>query len=285
VTAIRLPARDDKAEGDFVRLVRLSAARTVIELKQFFRDTEAAVFTFALPVLLLLLFASIFTYKIDGPPGKGGVSFRQYFVAGMIASGIMSTTFNNLAIGIAVEQHEGLLKRLAGTPLPKTAYFAGKIGMAIVATVIQTAIMLIAGVALFGLSLPSHASQWGIFALVMVFGVASFCLIGIAYTRLIPNSRAAAPIVTPVFLVLQFISGVYIQFTSLPGWMQAAASVFPLRWMAQGLRYAFLPGWFKTQETGGTWNLPLVVGLLGLWVVIGLLASLRFFRWTRRIDG
>jgi ABC-2 type transport system permease protein len=261
-------------------LIALSASRTVIELKQFFRNTQSAVFTLALPVAMLIIFSAIFSYKIDGPPGTEPLSFRQYFVAGMIASGIMSSTFNSLAISIATEQHEGLLKRLAGTPLPRSAYFAGKIGMATVVAVLQTAVMLVIGL-FFGTKLPIDLMHWAVFAGVLGLGVASCCLIGIAYTRLIPNASSAPAIVTPAFIILQFISGVFFTFDMIPTWMQDIASLFPLRWMALGLRYAFLPDWFKTQETGGSWNLPWVWGVLGIWLVIGFAASLRFFRWDR----
>ncbi|MEO9255272.1 MAG: ABC transporter permease [Tepidiformaceae bacterium] len=260
-------------------VVSLSLSRTVVELKQFFRNPQSAIFTFALPVGMLIIFSAIFSYKIDGPAGES-LSFRQYFVAGMVASGIMSSTFNSLAISIATEQHEGLLKRLAGTPLPRSAYFAGKIGMGTVVAAIQTAIMLVIGL-FFGLKLPVDPTRWAVFIGVLVLGVATCSLLGIAYTRLIPNASSAPAIVTPAFIILQFISGVFFTFDMIPTWMQGIASLFPLRWMALGLRYAFLPDWFKTQETGGSWNLPWVWGVLLIWLVIGFAASLRFFRWDR----
>jgi len=262
-------------------ILALSYARTVVELKQFFRNIESAVFTFLLPVFMLVIFASIFSFEIDGPQGEEPLKFRQYFVAGMIASGIFSTTFSSLALSISIEQHSGMLKRLAGTPLPRVAYFAGKAALATIASVIQTALMLLIGVTLYGLSLPADLPRWGVFLSVLTLGVAGCSLLGIAYTRVIPNARSAPAIVTPVFLALQFISGVFFVFTNLPGPMQAVASVFPLRWMALGLRYAFLPGWFESQEQGGTWNIPLVFGVLSLWLVVGLGAALRLFRWNR----
>jgi len=47
------------------------------------------------------------------------------------------------------------------------------------------------------------------------------------------------------------------------------------------LRYAFLPDWFKSQETGQSWNLPIVFAVLAIWLVVGLIISLRTFRWGR----
>ncbi len=277
--AAAAPARDRERKQPGI--LGLAVARTVIELKQFFRQPQSAVFTFALPLLLLLLFGSIFSGTIKGPPGVKAVDFRQYFLAGMIASGVMSTCFNNLAITISLEQHEGLLKRLSLTPLPPAAYFAGKVASCLVISVIETVLMLLVATLLFGVSLPVDLVHWAAFIGVLLGGVATCTLLGIAYTRFIPNSNAATPMVMPIYLILQFISGVFFQFTQVPAFLQAVASVFPLRWMALGFRYAFLPDWFKMQETGHAWNIPLVFGVLAVWLAAGLAVTLRTFRWGR----
>ena len=65
-----------------------------------------------------------------------------------------------------------------------------------------------------------------------------------------PGARAPA-VVTPVALVLQFISGVFFVFTELPPWMQQVAALFPLKWMCQGMRSVFLPDSFAAQEAAG----------------------------------
>lgn len=264
-------------------LVKLAAARTVIEVKQYFRETRSAVFSFAFPVMLLVLFGGIVNYTIDGPDGRA-VNFRQYFVAGMIAAGIISTTFNNLATWIATEQQEGLLKRLSATPLPRQAYFAGKIGMATIVTAVQVAIMLAVGLAFYGLKLPADPERWGMFFAITVMGVAACCMVGIAYTRLIPNARSAPAIIIPVYLVMEFISGVFFQFTSMPAWMQWLADAFPLRWMALGYRYVFLPDWFKSQETGSSWQVETTLLVLAVWVVVAFVACVRWFRWDRELS-
>jgi ABC-2 type transport system permease protein len=161
------------------RVGRLGLERVELELKAFFRNRQAAVFTFAFPVLLLVLFASIFHGRI----GSTNVDFRQYFLAGIIASGIVSTSFNNLAIGMSFERHSGVLKRLAGTPMPKATYFVGKMGLTLVAGVIQTALMLLLAVSLYGLHLPVDGEHWLVFVGIFVLGNLSCSLLGIAYSR------------------------------------------------------------------------------------------------------
>lgn len=261
-------------------ILRLGWHSTRIELKQFFRSPQLVFFTFALPILLLVIFGSIFSGNIDGPPGTKPVPFRQYFVSGMIAAGIVSTTFTSLAMTIAIEQHEGLLKRLAGTPLPKASYFLGKIGLAVVSSAGQTALMLAIGALFFGLSIPTDLMRWVVFAWVFLLGITSGSLLGIAYTRLIPNASSATAIVQPPYLILQFISGVYFVFTELPILLQSIAVLFPLKWMAQGFRYVFLPDWFAAKEQGGEWHLERIAFVLAAWSVVAFVLAMRTFRWS-----
>src|ERR1041384_6823746 len=102
---------------------RLGMARGGVEVKTFFRDKMAVAFIFGLPSILLVLLGSIF----GGQAAAQGVTVGQLSTAGMIAGGIMSTSFQYLAISIATEREDGMLKRLSGTPMPRTAYFAGQL--------------------------------------------------------------------------------------------------------------------------------------------------------------
>ena len=134
--------------------LRLGLARTAIELRMFFRERDSMVFTFAFPVIMLFIFGSVFNQEI-----VPGVAFKQYFVAGMLASGVVLSSFQSLAISIAMEREDGTLKRLRGTPMPPAAYFLGKIGLVVVSSVIQAAVLLGVGAAVFGLHLPTDAAS------------------------------------------------------------------------------------------------------------------------------
>jgi ABC-2 type transport system permease protein len=273
-------ARAGTAPEGTPSLLGLAAARTGIELKQFFRQRDSVVFTFAFPVILLFIFGSVFSDDL-----APGVSFTQYFAAGMVASGVMLSSFQSLAIGIAVERDEGSLKRLRGTPMPPAAFFLGKIGLVLVTSLVQTAILLAVGALLFGLDLPGEADRWLRFAWIFVLGTAAGTALGITFSSVPRSSRSAAAVVSPVVIVLQFISGVFFVYSELPTWMQNVAQVFPLKWLAQGMRSVFLPESFASQEVGGSWQLPATAVVLTLWLVVGLLLALRTFRWLKRGDG
>lgn len=258
-------------------LARLAHVRFKLELRAFRRVREEVVFTFALPIMLLSLFAVIFGGEIEGT----GVDVSQYFVAGMLASTGLTVGFQSLSGQLALEQDDGTLKRLSGTPMPKTAYMAGKVGLVATVAFIQAAVLFAVGVALFDVSLPDGRG-WLLLGTVLVLNLAIWTLLGLAFSRVIRNPRAGAAVSVPPGLVLQFISGVYITFDTLPSWLQTVASVFPLRWAALGMRHALLPDEFQAAEPGGTWQTGTMLVVLGGWLVAsGALAGL-FFRWRVR---
>lgn len=263
---------------------RLGAARAAVELRGFFRERDAVIFVFAYPIIMLAIFATVFDGEVQSD-GATSIDFAQYFLPGMIATGVLLSSFQNVALSIAVERDEGGLKRLRGTPLPPSAYFAGKIGSVLVTSLVQMALLLVVAATAFGVPMPDEPARWLTFAWVFVLGTASGVICGIAFSSLPRSGRSASAVVTPVVLVLQFISGVFFMFGSLPTWMQQVASVFPLKWMAQGMRSVFLPDEALALEPSGGWQHGATAAVLGAYLVVGLVVAVRTFRWRRRDDG
>ncbi len=256
--------------------LRLGASRGRLELLRFFRNRSTVVFTFALPTILLTLLGSVFGSRF----AAGVVPTSQVLASGMIAAGIMSTTFVSLGTDIAADRDDGTLKRLRGTPLPPAAYFVGKIVLVAVTTVAQTALMLAVAVPLFGLRLPGSATGWSTFAWVFGLGVISCSLLGIAISGLARDTRAAPALTQLPYLTLQFISGVFVTpVSALPVALVTLASLFPVKWMAQGFRSVFLPDAMVRFEMAGSWELDRVALILGAWCVGGLVLCLLTFRW------
>lgn len=262
--------------GRLPSLLRQSAVRGLVEIKLFYRQRESVVFTFALPIILLVLFGQIFHGKIDGT----GVSFRQYFIAGIVASGLMSATFVNLGVSIAADRDDGTLSRLAGTPLSPVGYFAGKAILAFVVCLLEVAALLAVGVGLLGLHLPSTADRWLTLAWVLVLGAATCSLLGLALSCLVrASTRSAVAVMNLPYLVLSFISGVYFVFSQLPSGLQQVAAFFPLKWICQGLRSAFLPDTLLTSEPAHSWEHGRIALVLAAWLVASLVVCIRTFRW------
>ncbi len=261
---------------------RVVSARVRAEVLSFFREKSSLIFTLVFPVFLLVIFGALFGSAGDVAPGVGYVN---YLVPGMIAAGLMTTSFQNLAITIPIERDAGLLKRLRGTPMPKSAYFLGKVVLVLILSLISTVLMLLVGLIFYHVSLPSSLTRWLVFAAVLLLGVAACTLVGIAFSSLPKTGRGAPAMVTPIALLLQFISGVFLPFTQLPDWLQTVGAIFPLKWMAQGLRYVFLPDKAKAAEAAHSFELDRVFLILGAWAVVGLVLCVLTFRWRTKTDG
>ena len=260
--------------------LRLGMARGLLETRQFFRSRAQMFFTFSMPVVMLMLLASIFK---DTVPGTG-VSSQQVFTTGMLGVGIMGTSLQSLALQIAGERENGTLKRLRGTPLPKSSYFIGKVVMVLASSLGQAAVLLGVGCLFFGVRLPVDAAHWLTFAWVYLLGIVSGSMLGIAYSNLVRSADSGAVVMLPM-MVLQFISGVFVIFSQLPKGLQVFASFFPLKWICQGMRSALLPEAYAGVEPAAQWEHGRIALVLGAWAVVGLLLCLRTFRWKGRDDG
>jgi ABC-2 type transport system permease protein len=257
--------------------LKLGLLRGQMEIIQFTRQKEAVVFTIFFPVILLAIFGSVFKNTI-----APGVTFSQYFVAGMIASGLVNSGFQNIAINIPLERDMGAIKRLRGTPLPITSYFIGKAISVFASMAVQVIILLIIGTAFFGLNLPTEPSKWLTFTWILILGTACATALGVAFSAVPKNGRGASAIVSPVVIVLQFFSGVFFVFTQLPGWMQQVAAIFPLKWLTQGMRSVFLPDSFASQEVAKSWESGRTALILIAWLIAGLFLAVKTFRWENK---
>ncbi|HEV7951337.1 MAG TPA: ABC transporter permease [Glaciihabitans sp.] len=284
VATTKAPA-SPSAAGQFSpgRTVRLGLSRIRYEVRSYFRQSDSVFFTFLFPLVFLTIFSVAFSETSFGIDENGAdVSAAAFYLPAMLAAGILLSGLQNMAIDIAMERSDGTLKRLAGTPLPVVSYFIGKIGQVFATGMLQAGLLLVVAAVVFQVPLPTEPSAWLTFAWVFVLGTTTSAVLGIAVSQLPRSGKSASAVVIPIALILQFISGVYLNFSQLPEWLQNVASVFPLKWMAQGMRSVFLPENFEVMEPGGTWDLAGVALVTSLWLVIGLVVCRFTFRWIRK---
>lgn len=264
-------------------VISVGIARIGYELKTYARTPDGMFFNFAFPVMMLLVFSLAFSAQNFGIPQLGiDISSAQYYLPAMVAMGILISGAQNLGIDIAIERNDGTLKRLAGSPIAPVSYFIGKFGQVFITGLVQLVILLVVGGMLLGAGLPTELNKWLTLSWIFVLGLIASAVLGITMSALPRSAKSATSVIVPPLLILQFISGVYLQFSQLPEWLQNVASVFPLKWIAQGMRYVFLPDAYQGAEVGGVWNLGGVALALGVWFVLGTIGAALTFRWTKR---
>jgi ABC-2 type transport system permease protein len=273
MTAVLTPAATRPAPPP---ALTIGLARTALELRLFVRDPAQVVFSFAYPIVMLVIFASVFA----GEDRPGGVPFAQYFLAGIAATGIMLTSFQAVGTALAEERERGDLARLQVIGTPPLGYFLGKAGQVLVTTVLQLAVLLTVAATAYDVPVPDGAGRWLTFAWVALGGALAGTVLGIAVAS-VGSSRAVGNGISAFAIVLQFFSGVFFVFSELPSWMQEVAAVFPLKWLVQGMRSVFLPDAAAAAEPAASWEHGMIALVLAVWVVVGLAVCSRTFRWRR----
>jgi ABC-2 type transport system permease protein len=265
------------------RTARLGFSRIGYEVRSYFRRGDGVFFTFLFPLVFLTIFSVAFSNSNFGVDASGHkLSAASYYLPGMLAAGLLLSGLQNMSIDIAGEKSDGTLKRLGGSPLPVFSYFIGKIGQVLITGLLQAALLILVAGVVFQVPLPSDPAKWLTFVWVFLLGVTTCAVLGIALSALPRTGKSATAVIIPITLILQFISGVYLAFSQLPSWLQNVASVFPLKWLAQGMRSVFLPDTFKAVEQGHQWNLTGVLIATVIWLVVGLVLCRVTFRWIRK---
>ncbi len=240
--------------------------------KTFWRNPASVFFTVLLPVMFLLIFATIFGN--DTIEELGGIKTTTYYVPAIITLAVVSATTQSLAISLTVDRENGILKRTRGTPLPTWVFIAGRVGNAVVVSVLSLIVVAVIGRVLYGVDIPWERLPAVLVTLLV--GAAAFSCLGFALSAAIPSEDAAAPISNFALLPLYFLSGVFIPETEIPEGVLKFADLFPIRHFFE----AFFTAWSPTTTGAGfAW---LDLGIVAAWGVAGLLIALKAFRWEPR---
>jgi ABC-2 type transport system permease protein len=250
--------------------VKMVGRQVRYEQLSFWLNPVGAVFTVGFSVVfLILLGASAGDSRIAF---YGHIRLVQYYVPGFAAYGVMAACFNILAITLVNRREMGLLKRLRLSPLPAWALISAIVLNSMIISTVEVVILLAVGKFGFDVHFPDNV---GAFVVAIVVGMLCFSALGVAMSTLVPNQDAAGPIVSIIFFVLLFLSGLW--FPPKPGSGLAKFSAyFPVR--------HFILAVFAPFDTGRgaspwAWHDLLVVAI---WGVVGAVVAVRRWEWAPR---
>ncbi len=252
------------------RDLKLVGRQVHYEQLSFWLNPIGAAFTIGFSlVFLILLGASAGNSRISY---YGNIKLIQYYVPGFVAYGVMAACFNILAITLVNRREMGLLKRLRLSPLPTWALLVAIVLSSMIIAAIQVVVLLAVGRIGFGVHPPSDV---GAFLVAVVVGMISFSALGLAMSTLIPNQDAAGPVVSIVFFVLLFLSGLWFPLKPGSGLAQFS-SYFPVRHFISAV---FAPFDLQKGASPWAWHDLLVVAL---WGVVGAIVAVRRWKWAPR---
>ncbi|HEX7660489.1 MAG TPA: ABC transporter permease [Pseudonocardiaceae bacterium] len=239
--------------------------------KAFWRNPASAFFTFAFPLMFLVIFTALLGHGTV-PIGGRQIHVSSYYVSAMATFAVITACYTNMAISLAFQRDSGILKHVEGTPMPAGVYLAARVLHSVLISVLLVALTAAFGKAFYQAEIPTGDTLLRFLAMLVV-GAISFCALGFAIAAFIPNLDAAAPIANATILPLLFLSGVFIPIgDNTPAWLLWVAKVFPVKHFADGMQAGFL----------GTTFHPVDLLIVAAWGVGGLVIAVARFRWQPR---
>ena len=219
------------------------------------------------PILYLVLFGPLLTKlpagTLSGGSGTGGTAEAyQFFVPGLL---IQLALFGSTFVGFAIisDWRSGVIERYRVTPVSRVSILAGRVLRDVVMLIIQSTILLLAGVA-FGLRAPWQAVLLGyVFVVFVAIGLAS---VSYAVALLLKSEDAFAPLINSVIVPLVLLSGIMLPLTLGPGWLQGIARISPFRYIIDAMREWYAGRYFDTIVVEG---LAVALGLAAVFMWLG----------------
>jgi len=252
--------------------VRLFVHEFRTEQLLFWRNREAAFFTFFLPVIFFLIFGSVYGDDRIALAGRDYVRGASFLEAGMIGYGVAATCFAGLGITLVVRRESGILKRIRATPLPAITYLLGVLASTFVVFLIEAVLIVGIGRLLFSVAVPDRLFS---LAAVLALGALSFAALGLGITGLVRSAEGSSAVINAVYLPMAIISGTFFSPRSYPEFLRVIADVLPLTHYTELTRDVMLRHYHVWSDGGA-------IGVVALWGAIGLIAAVRGFRWQPR---
>jgi ABC-2 type transport system permease protein len=251
------------------------AARQVrFENKAFWRNPAAAFFTFAFPLMFLVIFNLLFgNSKYSG----FGTTVRAstFYTPAIIAFSVITACYTNVAMRMTFGRDQGVLKRIRGTPMPAWSYVTARIVHSVLISALLVVIVSAFGRAFYGVRLPTATLP--AFLVTLAVGAAAFCALGVAIVGFIPNADAAPAVINATILPLLFVSDVFIPLDDAPRWLVSVSNVFPVKHFSHALLAAFDPFARGSGFNGGD------LAVIAVWGLVAVAVASHRFDWEPRL--
>ena len=237
-----------------------------VECKLFVRQPTAAFFTFVFPVLIFLLFGSIFgeTSMWD----RTDVRHIDFYAPALIAAYIGQAGLTNLTNFLAEYRLLGILKRYVISPLSLGFYLCVHTVMQVVIFVVSSLILLLVAESVFDIHFYGH---WAIVLFVGIVCIACFFALGFLISGLSKSTRSIHALGQFLFLIMFFMSGATFPHPMFPSWLQTLSWISPLTHCVM----TFSGVWLGDSIYQYANSLLFLISI----TVLSYLISIRIFKW------
>jgi ABC-2 type transport system permease protein len=197
------------------------------------------------------------------------LTYIDFLIPGVLSMGIMQMGIFGVAFSFVSLKKRGILRRLSVTPIRPRDFIIAQVLMRLVALIIQMVVMVGVGVLFFHLHFTGNPLTMFVTG---VLGATVFLGIGFTLAGISKSEDQVAPLANLITLPMMLLSGVFFSRSNLPGIVRHITEIFPLTFLADGLRAVAIDGATLVQI------LPQIGGLL-IWSVATILLASKLFRW------
>ena len=247
--------------AEFIQETTALTRRLFIQLKRRPTTLVAGVIQ---PLMWLLLFGALFQNIPEGLFGESQ-NYGQFLGAGIIVFTAFAGALN-AGLPVMFDREFGFLNRLLVAPLSSrfSIVVASALFIATMSLIQTTAIVILS--AFLGAGLPGLGGllMMTLIVLLLVFGVTALSL-GLAFA--LPGHIELLAVIFITNLPLLFASTALVPLSFMPSWLQVVASLNPLSYAIEPIRYIYLHsdwGFGSTVMAApfGNISLGLAVGIL-----------------------
>lgn len=242
---------------------------TWMEAKLFLREPVGAFFTLVFPLMMLLIFGSIYGNQAAASiPEASMQGTVETLVPALVAMVIGMTGLMSITMTMASYRENGILRRLSTTPVNPLVVLIAQVVVVFSMTALGMVLLVVAGKLIYHVRIMGNLfSMVGGFMLCSL----SFFSIGFILAGTMPTTRTAQTVAMLLLYPMLILSGAAWPRELMPAAVNKLSSFIPLTYVVNLLRGL----WF-----GESWNNHLLdVGILCGLLLIGIIVSVRTFRW------
>ncbi len=239
-------------------------------VRSYTRDKTSLFFTFAFPLVFLLLFGVLFRdQEVDGD----GRPYIAHIASGVLSWGVANAAVFGAAFTVMQWRRDDVLRLIRLTPTRLGSVLAARflVALAICATQV---LVFVATATLPAFGLRLH-DTWPLAVPVLVVGVTAFLALGVIVGTWAETPEAVAGICNVVMVPMAFLSGSFFPLASMPGYLQDVSYALPLRHLNDGVLAAF-------SGQDATRTAVTACGILAAVMVAAAVVAVRTFRWSAR---
>jgi imidazolonepropionase-like amidohydrolase/ABC-type multidrug transport system permease subunit len=233
------------------------------DVRLAFRQKAVIFFNYLMPLAFLFLFAQAYHAE------QGGAILQVFTMVTVI--GILGNGLFGAGMRAVQERESNILRRYKVAPISALPLLVASTVTGLIVYIPCVVAMLLISQSRYGMQLPENLGSVLFF---IVLGVVAIRSIGLIIAAVVNSMQESTILVQIAYMAMLFLSGATFPASMFPAWLLTVTQFIPATYLVTGMQGILL----RHESLASNWQ---SVGALVLTAVIGLLLSVKLFRWEK----